>query len=378
MEQEKRRMVEQHQEVMQTSQLQITQSEASIAALKKHCDQKDEDLKAAHTRCSQLESRLMEACAQLEENIALLEEKSSVEEELQLLRSREEELLQQVHQLSTVLKNIGAVSNDCGTFIQDQSAISLREKLETLQEATRTRAAELDSLKRDPNRLIHDLKEQAMAVDTLQLELNGISEGLDQGRSTEKVLQKTLKEEQTRSLKLQANLDEEKEEVCRLSQENQSYARLADQLSTQIVEMEQEISLLQDHLTEVSFQLNQTSDLVLNLRTQLNTKTSEVEQLQTSTEKVLREVCQLSGQLEVKDGDLGRAKQQILHLQEVLLDSQNQLKATGENFEHEKRRMTQQLVELEGLVLALEEVMDPASAHRFVEHETDPENQNLV
>lgn len=371
-------MVEQHQEVMQTSQLQITQSEASIAALRKHCDQKDEDLKAAHTRCSELEAQLMEACAQLEENVTLLEEKSSVEEELRLLRSREEELLQQVHQLSTVLENIGAVSNDSRTFIQDQSAISLREELETPQEATRSRAAELDSLQRDRNRLIQDLKEQAMAVDTLQLELNGISEGLDQSRSTEEVLQKTLKEEQTKSLKLQTNLDKEKEEVCRLSQENQSYARLADQLSTQIVEMEEEISVLRDHLREVSFQLNQTSDLVVNLRTQLNAKTSEVEQLQTSSEKVIREVCQLSGQREVKDGDLERAKQQILQLQEVLLDSQNQLKVTEENFVHEKRRMTQQLVELEGLVLSLEEVMDPAIAHRLVEHETDPENQNLV
>lgn len=371
-------MEEQHQEVMQTSHLQITQSEASIVALRKHCDQKDEDLKAAHTRCSELESRLMEACAQLEENITLLEEKTSVEEELRLLRSREEELLQQVHQLSTVLENIGAVSNDCRTFIQDQSAISLREELESQQEAMRSRAAELDSLKSDRNRLIQDLKEQALAVNTLQLELIGLSEGLDQCRSTEEVLQKTLKEEQTRSLKLQTNLDEVKEEMCRLSKENQSYAQLADQLSTQIVEMEEEISVLRDHLREVSFQLNQTSDLVLNLRTQLNTKTSEVEQLQTSSEKVLGEVCQLSGQLEVKDGDLDRAKQQILHLQEVLLDSQNELKVTGENFAHEKRRMTQQLVELEGLVLALEEVMDPASAHRFVEHETDCENQNLV
>ncbi len=40
--------------------------------------------------------------------------------------------------------------------------------------------AELDSLKMDRDRLIQDLKDQAMAVDTLRLELDSVSVEVDQ------------------------------------------------------------------------------------------------------------------------------------------------------------------------------------------------------
>lgn len=416
---EKKSMEEQHkdevshlQEVVQTSHLQISQSEASLEELRGRCVQVENDLKASHGRCSELEARLTEACTQLEESITFLEshellnqrlasEKSAVEEEMQLLKTREEQLLLQVSQLREELGNVQAasdsllqdrevVADNCSRLsdafalqqaqlrAREQTVSTLRAELEALQEATRSKAAELDSLKTDRDRLIQDLKDQAMAVDTLQLELDGISEELDRRRSTEEALQEALKEEQTRSLQLRASLDEEKEEVCRLSQENGSYTRLADQLSTQIVEMEDEISTLRDHLREVSSQLNETADLVLDLRRQLNTKTCEVERLRASTEKLHSDVQQLSSRLEAKEGELDRARQQVLQLQEVLLDSKNQLRMAEDHFQQEKRRMTQHLMELETLVLALEEVMDPASPHRFVEHETDSESQNLV
>lgn len=408
---EKKRMEEQHKEevsslqaVIHTSHLQLSQSEASVEELRARCVQVEDDLKASGSRCSELEARLTEACSQLEESITFLDsqellnqglasEKSTVEEELQLLKIQEEQLLLQVSQLREELGNVQAVSESLlqeGEVVADncshlsnavsreQTVTSLRAELEALKEATRSKAAELDSLKTDRDRLIQDQKDQAMAVDTLQLELDGVSEELDRRRSTKEALQEALKAEQTRSSQLRAGLDEEKEEVCRLLQENGSYTRLADQLSNQIVEMEEEISTLRDHLREVSSQLNETADLVLALRTQLNTKTSEVERLWASSEKLHGDVQQLSSQLEAKAGELDRAGHRVLQLQEVLLDSQNQLRTAKEHFEQEKRRMTQQLMELETLVLALEEAMDPSSPHRFVEHETDSENQNLV
>ncbi|KAG8000409.1 Ninein-like protein [Nibea albiflora] len=152
-------------------------------------------------------------------------------------------------------------------------------------------------------------------------------------------------------------MDEEKEEVCRLSQENRTYARLADQLSTQIVEMEEEISTLRDHLRALSSQLNGTADLVLDLRRQLNAKTSTVDQLRA----------------EVAAATI----QEVLQLQRALQDSQNQQRTAEEDFEQEKTGMTQQLMELEKLVLVLEEVMDPASPHRTQLEEVRSENGAL-
>lgn len=367
--QEKERMVEQHKEAIQTSNLQISKSETSLDELKVHCGRMEEQLKAAHARSSELESRLIEACAQLEESIAFLEEKSSEDEELRLLKRREEELLQQVYQLRTELEN------SCNVFSDDfvvprHAAISLTEEVAGLQKAVRSRADELGSLKMDRDRLIQDLKDQAMAVDTLQLQLAQISEELDEMRTAHNTVEKILEEERARNLKLQGGLDEEKEEVGHLRREKQTYAGLVDQLSTQIVEMEEEICTLREHLREVSSQLNQTSNLVLDLRTQLNAKTGEVDWLRTSTETLLREVQQLRDQLEVKSRDLDGAKKQVVDLQQVLLDSRNHLQVAENSFEQEKQRMTRQLVEMEGLVLALEEVMDPTSPHRFVEHET--------
>lgn len=290
----------------------------------------------------------------------------------------EEELLLQVTQLKEELWNLQTESDRVlrdrdrlsDAFVQQQERLRARDRtVKSLQDSTRNRVqglskltAELDSLKTDRARLIQDLKDQAMAVDNLQLELDGVSEELDGRRSAEEDLREALEQQQTRTSLLRSAVDEDKEEVCRLSQENRSYARLVDQLSNQIVEMEEEISTLRDHLRELSTQLNGTADLVLDFRRQLNSKTCEVD--------------------EVADGkhhkDLDLTGQQVLQLQRDLQDSQDQLRTAEQGFEREKRKMMQQLMELEKLVLDLEEVMDPASPHRFVEHETVSEIQNLV
>uniref|UniRef100_A0A3Q0SJT2 Ninein-like n=1 Tax=Amphilophus citrinellus TaxID=61819 RepID=A0A3Q0SJT2_AMPCI len=246
---EKRRMEEQrHEEVRllkeQISSLQgVVQTSSQLEASLK------EDLEASRGRSSELEARLEEACVQLEDSIAFLEshelvnkrlasEKNSVEEELRLAKSREEELVVQVSHMKAELEELQAASD---SLLQDREEVagncsrlssavaqqqaqlqarehavsSLRAEVENLQEVLRLKAesvsrlmAELDSLKTDRARLIQDLKEQAMAVDNLQLQLDGVSEELDRRRSSEECLQEALKQEQARTSQLRSSLPE--------------------------------------------------------------------------------------------------------------------------------------------------------------------------
>ncbi|KAM7385993.1 hypothetical protein PAMP_002021 [Pampus punctatissimus] len=372
------------QQLMHTSSLNISQSESSLQEFRERCGQLADDLRASGERC----------CTQLKESISFLEfhevfskcqvsEKSSEEEQLQVVRSSVEMQLQ-VERLKEELETLQTTSNillqdrevvadNCSHLsdvFKDQTVCMLRSELVALQEATRTKVdrlsrltAELDSLKADRTRLIQDLKEQAIAVDHLQLEMNSISEELCRRRSAEESLQEALKQEQTRTWQFQCSLHEEREEVSRLSQESGSYTRLANQLSTQIVEMEEEITSLRGHLQDLSTQLNDTTDLVLDLRRQLNSRTSEVDQLRA----LMADGGELSRRAEASSE---KHRSDILQLQQALQDSQ-------EDFDREKKKMTQQLVELETLVLALEEVMDPASPHRTQLEEVRSENGTL-
>ncbi|MEQ2178812.1 hypothetical protein GOODEAATRI_018055, partial [Goodea atripinnis] len=290
-------------------------------------------------------------------NKRLASEKGSLEGELQQVRKKEAELLDQMDQLKAELTDRSYSSTL-------QTVTFLRSELEKLQAALGSRTesisrltTDLDSLKMDRDRLIQDLKEQAMAVDTLQLQLDAVSEELDQRKRSEAALQEALQEEQNRASELQSSLTEEKEEVTYLSQENSTYMRLVDQLSTQIVEMEEEISSLREHLRGLSLQLNDTADLVLDLRRQLNSRTSQVERLQSEA--------------------VDRTSEQVLFLQRALQDSQNQLTSTQEDFDREKRRLAQRLMELENLVLDLEDVTEAASPHRTQLEEVRSENAAL-
>ncbi|XP_031586144.1 ninein-like protein isoform X2 [Oreochromis aureus] len=388
---EKRSMEEQQEEEVRLLKEEVSGLQDALRASSQSEASLKEELEASYRRSRELEARLEEACAQLEESIAFLEsqellnkrlasENSSAEEELLLARSREEELQVQVSHTKAKLEELQAASDcllrdreevagNCSrlscTVAQQQAQLrarehmvsSLRAELENLQEALRSKAesvsrlaAELDSLKTDRARLIQDLKEQAMAVDHLQLQLDGVSEELDRRRSGEETLKEALKQEQSRTSQLRSSLVEEKEEVWRLSQENGTYIRLTDQLSTQIVEMEEEISSLRDHLRDLSAQLNDTADLVLELRKQLNAKTGEVEPA---------------------------SSEQLLQLQTALLDSENRQRTAEEDLEREKKKMTRQLLELEELVLALEELVEPAGARRTQLEEVQSENAAL-
>ncbi|XP_058506934.1 ninein-like protein isoform X2 [Solea solea] len=374
------------QDAVQSSALHISQSEASLEECRGRCGQLEDDVRASRGRCLELEARLEEACSQLEESIAFLEsheslsrrleaEKSELEAELQLVKAREGGLVSQVMQLKEELGNVQAtsdsllqdralVADNCSrlsdAFVQQQALLqardhavgAMRAELEELHHASKSKAAELDSLKTDRARLIQDLKEQAMAVDKLQLQLDSVSEELDR-RSVKESLQGVLQQERSRTSQLCRSVEEQEEELCRLRQENVSYARLADQLSTQIVEMETEITTLREHLRDVSAQLNDTADLVPQLRTQINANTRETEQLHTD-----------------KEAEAER-------LRRALRDAQDQQRATEDKFEEEKKKMRQQLMELETLVLALEEAPPPQSPRRMQLEEVRVENSAL-
>ncbi|XP_015233018.1 PREDICTED: ninein-like protein [Cyprinodon variegatus] len=331
----------------------------------------EEVLEASRTRCSDLENRLEESIVSRDSlevlKRRLVSERSCMQEELQQVREEGAELQLQVEHLRAELRE----RSSSPTL---QTVALLRAELEKLQEVLRSRTesisrltAELDSLKtdrdrltqdrdrltqdrdrltQDRDRLTQDLKEQAVVVDTLQLQL-------DQRRSTEAALQ----EEQNRALHLRSSLLEEQEEVSRLNQENRTYMRLVDQLSAQIVEMEEEISSLREHLRGLSQQLNDTADLVLDLRRQLNSRTSQAERLR----------------VEAADG----TSEQVVLLQRALQNSQNQLSSTKEDFERQKGRLAQQLMELENLVLDLEDGSEAAGPHRTQLEEVRSENAAL-
>ncbi|XP_028983178.1 ninein-like protein isoform X2 [Betta splendens] len=401
------------QEDEQNSSLQLSQLKGSLEEVKQSCGRLEDSLKASHGRCSELEAMLEEKTNFLE-SYEVLSKRCC---ELQLVKDWEGQLLLQVTHLKDEVKNFQATSNkvlqdeevmadNCSMLAQqqvrlkarDQTVTALRSELESLHAAMTTNTnlaskltAEMDLLKADRSRLIQDLKDQAMAVDKLQLDLDRVTEELKRSRSSEEGLQQALMQEQSKTSQLQCSLADEEEEVDRLSQENRSYTRLSDQLSTQIVEMEEEITTLREHLRDLSSQLNNTADLVLDLRKKLNCKTSEVERLwgevaggalllckaTSSSEKQHSEVQQLTVQLEARGGELDQVREQVCQLQQALQNCLTRLRLTEENFEQEKRKLTQQLVELEELVVALEVAMDPASQHRTQLEEVRSENRAL-
>ncbi|KAM9365740.1 ninein-like protein isoform 2-T2 [Pholidichthys leucotaenia] len=237
----------------------------------------NEDLEESRRRCSELE----EVHTQMEECVSFLEaqelQNRRLEEELRTVRSREEQLLEETSLMKEELGELQAATHN---LLQDHQLVTRQEE----------------------------------TVGSLRVELEE--------------RQEALKEERTRTFQLRAGLEEHQKEVKRLNLEKQTYALLAEQLSSQIVEMEEEIHSLRDLLRDLSSQLNGTADLVLNLRCQLNDKA-------------------------------GEEKERVLRLERDLQDSQSRLSTTEEEFGREKRRMKERLEELERLVLDLEETVYP-------------------
>ncbi|XP_036815822.1 ninein-like protein isoform X1 [Oncorhynchus mykiss] len=434
---ERKRLEEEHQEeVLQLKEHTASLQKQADLASESHIQHSQSEAKLEETcgQCSQLQARLEVVCAQLEESTVslafhetlterLTSEQQAVEE-LGLVRDRERALFSEVSQLSeelcilrseseTLLQDKETLAENCSrlssAFIQQQVQLrakeedtaTLRGELETARVALRNefeqrsrQSAEMVSLKTDRAKLKEELRKRTTTIDRLQSDLDCVTEELDQWKRAEENLQEALRQERTKVTQIQSTLDREREETDSLSQENANYIRLADQLSNQIVEMETESSKLRDHIQELKAQLSETFNLVSNLRAQLEAKSTEVHHLvsdmkqmagllemaEALSNKHYREKELRNTQLETKESELhslrGKAGR-IVQLQQALLSSRAEVHGLEEAFEKEKGRMKEQLVEMEKLVMALEMVMDPASPHRSQLDKVNCENSAL-
>ncbi|CDQ73588.1 unnamed protein product [Oncorhynchus mykiss] len=366
------RLEEEHQEeVLQLKEHTASLQKQADLASESHIQHSQSEAKLEETcgQCSQLQARLEVVCAQLEESTVslafhetlterLTSEQQAVEE-LGLVRDRERALFSEVSQLS---EELCILRSESETLLQDKE--TLAENCSHLSSAfIQQQSAEMVSLKTDRAKLKEELRKRTTTIDRLQSDLDCVTEELDQWKRAEENLQEALRQERTKVTQIQSTLDREREETDSLSQENANYIRLADQLSNQIVEMETESSKLRDHIQELKAQLSETFNLVSNLRAQLEAKSTEVHHL-------VSDMKQMAGLLEM-------AEALIVQLQQALLSSRAEVHGLEEAFEKEKGRMKEQLVEMEKLVMALEMVMDPASPHRSQLDKVNCENSAL-
>ncbi|XP_010894558.2 ninein-like protein isoform X1 [Esox lucius] len=411
----------------ETSLARHTQLEAKVEQYHTQLSQLKAELEESRRQYGQLEAQLVVVCTQLEESTVsrecLTSEQRAVEEELGLLRDREQELLGEVSELrgelhslrsesatlvqdkEMVAENIRRLSS---AFVQHQAQLrakeeetdTLKEELERSEEALRNeveqrsrQTADLLSLKADRAKLMMELRKHLLTIDRLKADLQCVTEV--QWKKAEESFQEALRQEQSKVPEIQSTLDLEREETDRLRHENTHYIRLVDQLSNQIVEMETESSKLQGYIHELKTQLGKKPKLVSDLRTNLEPKSTETDHLESDVKhtaallemsealsdkhyseeelnaqlKMETELCSLR---ENADSSCG-----AIQLQQALLASQAEARRLEEAFDREKGKMKEQLVEMEKLVMALEVVMDPASPHRSQLDKVNCENSSL-
>ncbi|XP_027862797.1 ninein-like protein isoform X2 [Xiphophorus couchianus] len=277
---------ESHQEALQQLHIQLeTQMnyyERQLDMMKQNMEVERKDIcQAFKVEISELEEQKVQVEQQLKEALTRLQNQQgaglTAEEQRRAQRERAELEQNYAREIGNLVQKLSA----------EKEQLEAELKLHTQQEVMRVREEEA-APRFGQSQASLEGAEPVEPQEVLLLR-NG-SDSLDRIRSVETALQEVLQEEQNRTSLLQ-------EEVTRLGQENRTYMVLVDQLSSQIVEMEEEL-------------------------------------------------CSLSAP--------SRTSERIDLLQRALLDSQNQLSRTQQNFETEKRRLTRQLVELEDLVLELE------------------------
>ncbi|XP_014823338.1 PREDICTED: ninein-like protein, partial [Poecilia mexicana] len=290
---------ESHQEALQQLHIQLeTQMnyyERQLDMMKQNMEVERKDIcQAFKVEISELEEQKVQVEQQLKEALTRLQNQQgaglSTEEQRRVQWERAELEQNYAREISNLVQKLSA----------EKEQLEAELKLHTQQEVMRVRKEEA-APQSGQSQADLDGAELLVQVEQLGAEpqevllLSTGSDSLDQIRSVETVLREALQQEQNRTSLLQ-------EEATQLGQENRTYMVLVDQLSSQIMEMEEEL-------------------------------------------------CSLSATGPVLDC---RTSEQIDLLQRALLDSQNQLSRTQQNFETEKRKLAQQLVELENLVLELE------------------------
>ncbi|XP_073690298.1 ninein-like protein isoform X1 [Garra rufa] len=331
-------------------------------------------------------------------------------------KEKEQELLDRVSQLTKDLENwrtksetwqkeikiIQGSSSHLSTAFGEQEMqlreqakelVELQENLAKTHEALKSRdddlarqASELNAVEMERDRLIEELTGQCEVLKQLQTQGNSLSEEWDQMHMMELKLQGSLCVEQGKVEQLQAHLNLQQEEKKRLEQENSSYQQLVDQLSSQIVKMEVESAKLKENADKLALEMQRKDNQMQELNRQLEAKAEEMDLLWNEVQlkmKLFKNVTHLSGQVQLLTKELEHKEQELCslreeadnttnQLQQSLMDSQTELQQMEESFECEKSHLKEQLLEMEGLVMALEQEM--TSPHRSQLDEVMSEN----
>ncbi|XP_036402631.1 ninein-like protein [Megalops cyprinoides] len=413
------------------------------AELEEKCAQMEAELKShvqqeakLEETCVQLEVELEETCAQLEDCTASLRSQQALirqlttdlhtkEQELEKMNDRERKLICEQSQLrlevssvqaefETLRKEKDMVQGNCShlstAFVQQQTQVQAKEEeldllrkesvevcenLKRKEEELLLQAAVLKSLEADKSKLLEELESQGSALERLQTQFESQAEDLDHARRKAQSFQDALREEEGKARQSSSTLDTEREERRRLAEENARYSRLSDQLSCQIMEMEAESAKLRENVQDLHQLLRQSEEVVLELRSQLEMKTKALDQLRMTEESRtallesnedlsvdhVRQINQLTAQLESKEEELSalrdKSENSTNQLQQALADAQADARRVEEEFHREKSRMKDQLLEMEQLVVTLEAVMDQASPQRTQLDEVTTENTAL-
>ncbi|XP_051773571.1 ninein-like protein isoform X1 [Ctenopharyngodon idella] len=402
---------------------------SELHAKEKETEIRNEKEQKLCNKLSQLEQKLK---AEREKKQELLKQKEQIQKEMdrsiQDLKEKlakekesEQELLDKISELTKELENWrtkseawqkeiekmqGSSSHLSTAFGEQQMQLreqgkeleELQENLAKTHEALKTRdddltrqASELNAVEMERDRLLEELRGQCEVLKQLQTQVNSLSEEWDQMHTMEQNLQGFLCVEQGKVEQLQARLNLEQEETRRLKQENSSYRQLADQLSSQIVEMEAESTKLNENADKLALELQSKDNQMLELNRQLEAKAEEMDLLWNEVQlkmNLFKNVNHLSGQVQLLTNQLEDKERELCslrekadnttnQLQQSLMDSQAELLQMEEAFESEKCHMKEQLLEMEGLVMVLELEMDSANPHRAQLDEVMSENSAL-
>ncbi|RXN24790.1 ninein isoform X1 [Labeo rohita] len=398
-----------------------------LHAKEKEMEIRNEKEQKLCNKLSQLEQKLK---AEREKKQELLKQKEQLQKEtdgsiqdlnekLVKEKEREQELLDRVSRLTKDLENWRTISETWQKEIkvmqrssshlstafgeqqmqlreQEKELAELQENLAKTHEALKTRdddltrqASELNAVEMERDRLIEELTGQREVLKQLQTQVNSLSEEWNQMHMMEQNLQGALHVERGNVEQLQQLLDSEQEEVRRLEQENSGYQQLVNQLSSQIVEMEAETTKLKENADKLALEMQSKDNQMQELNHQLEAKAEEMDLLWNEVQlkmKLFKNVTHLSGQVQLLTSQLEDKERELCslreeadntanQLQQSLMDSQTEFQQMEEAFESEKSHMKAQLLEMEGLVMALEQEM--ISPHRSQLDEVTSENSAL-
>ncbi|XP_052007330.1 ninein-like protein isoform X2 [Xyrauchen texanus] len=358
--------------------------------------QKDNE-KIVQDKLSQLEEKLVQ---EKEKEQGLLDQISHLTKEMENLRSQSESWQKEIEMMQGSSSHLSNAFVEQQTQLreQDKELVELQENLLKTHEALKNRdedllrqASELNAIELERDRLLEELKGQCSVLKQLQMQVNSLTEEWDQMNTIEQNLRCSLCMEQVKVAELQTLLNSEQEETRRLEQENSSYRQIADQLSSQIVELEAESTKVKENIDKLTLELQNKEHQIQEFNCQLEAKAEEMDLLWKEVQlkiNLFKNLSQLSSQVQLLTNQLEDKNRELCslregadntnnQLQQSLMDSQAELQQMEEAFESEKIQFKEQLLEMEGLVMALELEIDPVNPHRLKLDEANSENSAL-